>query len=302
MKDSITEIEGIKVGHASNFKAQTGCTVVRFDKKFQGSCEVRGGAPGTRETALLEPTAAMDQIHAILLTGGSAFGLNAAGGVMKFLEEENKGFPTGAARVPIVPGAVIFDLAYGNSAIRPDADMGYEACKNAGDNFERGSVGAGTGATVGKIKGMKNCMKSGLGTASRKKGDLIVGALTVCNAFGDIYDYKNGSIIAGARDEAGNFINSKEELIKEKLEKTNPGENTTLVVLAVNADINKNMCKKIAEMAQDGLARTLAPVHTMLDGDTIFSVSSNQVKDVDVSVLGTMAAEAVADSVINCIP
>ena len=308
MNNSLTEIKGIKVGHATNLKARTGCTVILSEDGFQGSCEVRGGAPGTREIALLDPTARMDQVHAVLLTGGSAFGLNAAGGVMDYLEDKDVGFPTGVARVPIVPSAVIFDLAYGDASIRPDKDMGYKACQNAVSDFKTGNVGVGTGATVGKIKGMDNCMKSGIGTASNKSGDIIVGALVVCNAFGDIYNYETGEIIAGARGENGEFVNSKKMYIQSNNEEShnkssnlNPGENTTLAVVVTNANISKAMSKKVAGMAHDGLARSIAPVHTMLDGDVVFTLNSDEVENVDISLLGTLAAETVAEAVVNCV-
>ncbi|MFW6269190.1 MAG: P1 family peptidase [Bacillota bacterium] len=301
MDNTITEVPGIKVGHASNFEAETGCTVILCERKFQGSCEVRGGAPGTRETALLSPEAQMDEIHGVMLTGGSAFGLEAAGGVMDYLEERNIGFDTGVARVPIVPAGVIFDLAVGNPEVRPDRKMGYKACEKAASDFITGKAGAGTGATVGKIRGIENCMRSGVGTASNKRGDLVVRALAVVNAFGDIKDPDTGKIIAGAKDDNGEFINSEKLFLSEKFGDFAFGENTTLVVVATNASLSKGMNNKMAQMAHDGMARAIAPVHTMLDGDIVFTLNSSQVKNVDISILGTLAAKTVAEAVVDCV-
>ncbi|MFW5991926.1 MAG: P1 family peptidase [Halanaerobiaceae bacterium] len=302
MLNTITDIEGIKVGHATDEKARTGCTVLLCEKGFRASCEVRGGAPGTREIALLKPTAKMDEVHAILLSGGSAFGLQAAGGVMKYLEEKNTGFPTGVTRVPIVPAAIIFDLAYGNADIRPGPEMGYKASANAiSGAFNTGSVGVGTGATVGKILGMDHCMKSGVGTASIKKGDLIVGALAVCNAFGDIINPDSGDIIAGACNDNNEFINSVEYYMNQKFQQGFTGQNTTLVVVATNANISKSESKKVASMAHDGIARSIAPVHTMFDGDIVFNLNNNKIDNIEVGILGTMAAEVTAKAILNTV-
>ncbi|MFW5985870.1 MAG: P1 family peptidase [Halanaerobiales bacterium] len=301
--DSILAIEGISVGHADNLEARTGCTVILCQEGFLTSCEVRGGAPGTRENALLQPEAAMDRIHGLLLTGGSAFGLRAAAGVMEYLEERNIGFETGAARVPIVPAAVIYDLAVGTSGVRPDREMAYKACEDAEDNDEvRGKTGAACGATVGKILGMNNCMETGIGTAGYKKGELIVGALAVCNAFGDIRDLESGEIIAGAKKPDGGFVDSRKLLIEGKNPgDMNPAKNTTLGVVATNARLSKAMCKKVASMAHNGLARTIAPVHTMVDGDIIFCLASNRLEKVNVSRVGTIAAEVMARAIADCV-
>ena len=310
MQNTVTDIKGIKVGSFSDRQARTGCTVVLSEQGFLGSCEVRGGAPGTREKALLEPNAGMDQVHGILLTGGSAFGLRAAAGVMDYLEEKEIGYPTGVARVPIIPAGVIFDLARGDSEVRPDADMAYQACCRAVDeNIETGDCGVALGATVGKIRGMENCMSTGLGTASMRQGKVIAGALAVCNALGDIRDPHSHEILAGAKKDDGSFVDSKQALISglsvTDTDKEQPGakmtNNTTLVVVAVNAQLNKTEVHKISQMAHNGLAQTIFPVHTMLDGDIVFTLAGGEIKGVDVSALGTMVTEVVSRAIVNCV-
>jgi L-aminopeptidase/D-esterase-like protein len=240
-----------------------------------------------------------------LLTGGSAFGLDAAGGVMQFLEENRAGYSIGQVKVPIVPAAVIFDLLIGDSKVRPDKKMGYMACLNATDgSVKEGNVGAGTGATVGKILGMNMCMKSGVGTTSisiTARGSVTVGAIVVVNALGDVVDPRTGNIIAGARDpETGNFIDTVKRMTSSG-PKSKPGMgNTTIGVIATNAQLNKSSATKVAQMAHDGLARVIRPVHTMADGDTIFALSTDKVA-ADVNVVGTAAAEVMAEAVVRAV-
>jgi len=299
----ITDVPGIEVGHAQNFHAGTGCTVVISRKGAVGGVDVRGSAPGTRETDLMRPMNLVERVHAVVLCGGSAFGLAAAGGVMRYLEEHGVGFDTGVARVPIVAGAVIFDLGYGDWRVRPDEGMGYEACLNAGTgDVPQGSVGAGTGATVGKILGMECCMKGGVGTSSiRLPGGIVVGAIVVVNALGDVVDPQTGRILAGARDpKTGKFINTWNFILEGNTIKGQELGNTTVGVVATNAYLTKEQANKVAAMAHDGLALAIRPVHTMLDGDTLFALSTGQI-ECDVNVIGTAAAEAIARAVVNAV-
>ncbi|NLN41846.1 MAG: P1 family peptidase, partial [Clostridiales bacterium] len=266
----ITDVSGIEVGHAQNAEAGTGCTVVICRQGAVAGVDVRGSAPGTRETDLMRPGNLVDRVHAIVLSGESAFGLAAADGVMHYLEKEGVGFDTGVARVPIVGGAVLFDLAYKDSEVRPSAAMGYEACLKATDEMvEQGSVGAGTGATVGKVLGMESAMKSGIGTASiRLPGGIVVGAIVAVNAFGDVVDFNNGNITAGARDpKTGNFINTCDYLMSANKHETSFSGNTTIGVIATNAKLTKEQANKLATISHDGLALAIRPVHTMVDGD-----------------------------------
>lgn len=312
--NSITSIEGILVGHAEDCDALTGCTVILYPQGAIGGVDQRGGAPGTRETDLLHPMHMVEKIHAVLLTGGSAFGLDAASGVMKYLEENNIGFNSGFAKVPIVPAAVIFDLGIGNSKIRPSAEMGYQACQNASAKPPlEGNHGAGIGATVGKVLGMGQAMKAGLGTACVDLGgNLKVAALMVVNAFGDIYEKDSKIIIAGARTlkkgpiKLGlkqNFANTI-EIMKSFVGKTVLNianrQNTVIGVVATNAILTKDEANKVAQMAQDGLARCIHPTHTMFDGDTIFVMATGKRKG-DVSLVGSYAAEVVADAIVNAV-
>ncbi len=300
--NSITDITGVKVGHAENQDAKTGCTVIICGKSgMHCGIDVRGGAPGTRDISLLNPAMKINKVNAIMLTGGSAYGLDAAGGVMEFLADSGIGYNTGGVIVPIVPAAVIFDLAIGNPHIRPDKNMGYQAALNAtAGKIDTGIVGVGTGATVGKLKGMKYCMKSGVGTASVKDGELIVSALVVTNALGNIYNPKNGKIVAGARDKNGNYINNIEFLNNKFKEDNIIKSNTTLAVVASNAVLDKTGNTRVAIMAQDGYARTIRPVHTMYDGDIVFSISSDKI-DVDINKVGILAAEVVTKAILNSV-
>ena len=281
-KNSITDVPGVKVGHSEDLKGGTGCTVVIFENGAVSGVDVRGGAPGTRETDLLNPVNMIEEVHAVFLSGGSAFGLDGATGVMKYLEEQEIGFDVGFTKIPIVPAAVLFDLEVGDFKIRPDANMGYTACINASANeVKQGNVGAGMGATVGKILGIEYSMKSGIGSASIKHGDLIIGAIVAVNSFGDVIDAESGKIIAGALTvDKKNFINTisyfKNNVIAPDQIKGFPS-NTTIGLIATNAKISKAGATKVAMMTQNGLARTIVPVHTMFDGDTIFCCGTGEV-------------------------
>jgi len=301
--DSITDVPGIKVGHSQNIKAGTGCTVVICEKGATTGVDVRGGAPGTRETDLLDPVNLIEKAHAVYLGGGSAFGLDGATGVMKFLEEREIGFDVVLTKVPIVPGAVLFDLAVGDYRIRPDLKMGYDACLQATDNeMRQGNIGAGTGATVGKIFGGIRCMKGGLGTASLKAQELIVGAVVAVNCLGDVVDPLNKQILAGVltEDKKG-FADTMSFLKNFPMGDRNTfSTNTTIGMIATNARLTKAGAKKVASMTQDGFARTIYPSHTMFDGDTIFCMATGEV-EAGVNVVGTIAADVMARAVVKAI-
>ncbi len=314
VKNSITDVPGIEVGHAQNHEALTGCTAILCRKGAVAGVDVRGGAPGTRETDLLDPINLVEKVHAIMLAGGSAFGLDAASGAMRYLEEKKIGFNTGTIRVPIVPSAILYDLGVGRADIRPDAAMGYEACMNAsGRVVQEGNVGAGCGASVGKIFGQKQAMKSGLGSASISVGKgIVVGALAAVNAFGDVIDPQNGMILAGVRSAkvgplqlgAPGYFADTMELMKSFLGRTvlnfATRANTVLGVVATNASFTKTQMTKIAQMAQDGFARSMRPAHTMLDGDVVFAVATGG-RQADVSTVGAFAAEALALAVVRAV-
>ncbi len=299
--ETLTAVKGIAVGHTTHPKAGTGCTVILCSEGTVAGVDVRGSAPGTRETDLLNPVNAVQAVHAILLTGGSAFGLAAADGVMRWLEERGIGFDVGVATVPIVPAAVLFDLMVGRADVRPTAADGYAACNAATTApVARGNVGAGTGATVGKLFGSAFATKTGIGSAARTiHGGITVAALVALNAFGDVVDH-SGTIIAGARkpDGSAGFADTMAHLHGD-LSRTMLafGQNTTLAVVATDAALTKSAATKMAQMAHDGLARTIRPIHTMLDGDTIFALGTGTAGHADVSVLGAVAAEALADAV-----
>jgi L-aminopeptidase/D-esterase-like protein len=314
LNNAITDVPGIEVGHVQNDEALTGCTVVLCRKGATAGVDVRGGAPGTRETDLLDPVNLVDKVHAVMLAGGSAFGLDAASGVMRYLEEQKIGFDTGAGRVPIVPAAILFDLNVGRADVRPDAAMGYQACVSATDGaVAEGNAGAGTGASVGKIFGLKQAMKSGLGSASISVGNgLVVGALAVVNAFGDVLDPKTGQIIAGVRSTKvgplqlgapGMFADTL-ELMKSFLGRTvlsfATRANTVLGVVAANVALTKTEMTKVAQMGQDGVARTIHPAHSMLDGDTVFALATGG-KKADVSTVGAFAAKALAEAIVRAV-
>jgi L-aminopeptidase/D-esterase-like protein len=297
----MTDIEGIEIGHAQNLDAATGCTVVICEPGASAGVDVRGGAPGTRETDLLNPVNAVEKIHGVLLTGGSAFGLDAAAGVMQYLEERNVGHETTVTRIPIVCGAVLFDLGVGDPRIRPDKEMGYEACVNAGnEQCPEGNVGAGAGATAGKIFGADRCMKSGLGSFSVQTGPLRVGAIAAVNCLGDVVDPQTGELLAGVLDKEMKTLIGTEDVIIRRLSvgENYPGQNTTIGVVATNARLSKAQCTKVASMAHNGYATTIRPPHTMFDGDTIFCMATGQV-EADVSVVGVLSARAMEQAVIR---
>jgi L-aminopeptidase/D-esterase-like protein len=298
---ALTDVPGLTVGHAHDLRAMTGCTVVMFGESGAvAGVDVRGGAPGTRETDLLNPENLVERAHAILLTGGSVFGLDAACGVVSYLEERGVGFQTAAGRVPIVPAAVIYDLAVGDSSVRPGSKMGYQACTHANKGaVVEGRVGAGAGATAGKIGGHELASPGGVGTTSLKlTNGVTVGALVVVNSLGDIVDPRTGKILAGARNPRGKgWLDSSRAVMELDSAASRPAlENTTLAVVATDAALTKAEARKVAAMAHDGMARAIRPAHTMFDGDTVFAVSTGVVK-ADVSVIGTAAAEAVAAAI-----
>lgn len=311
MKNSITDVPGIRVGHAQNLEAGTGCTVVLCEEGAVTAVDVRGGAPGTRETDCLHPANLVSQAHGVYLSGGSAFGLDGASGVMKYLEEKGIGFDTGVAVVPIVPGAVLFDLIVGDPKIRPDGEMGYRACLGASaDNTRQGNVGAGTGATVGKALGPEFSMKSGLGTASICRGSLIVGAIVAVNCFGDVIDPATGLIIAGTLTENKNTFAGSLKIITDHPEKKAEGfsTNTTIGVIATNSVMDKAGALRVAMAAHDGFARTMNPAHTMFDGDTVFCMSTGIRTGAGVGKAGSeltavcaLAAEVMAAAVVNAV-
>ena len=298
-----TDIGGLRVGHAQDPEAATGCTVLICKEGATAGVDVRGGAPGTRETDLLNPVNLVQKVHAIFLAGGSAFGLDAAAGVMQYLEERNVGFDVQVTRVPIVCGAVLFDLAVGNHRVRPDKAMGYQACLNASPAENRqGSIGAGTGATVGKILGMQRAMKSGLGCHALQTGDLKVGALVAVNCLGDVVDPLSGEKLAGPLNDDGRTLADTEEImIGFHRGKGNLfAGNTTISVVATNAALTKAQTAKLASMAQNGYARTMRPAHSMYDGDTIFALSTDGI-EADLSVVGLIAARAMERAVISAV-
>ncbi|MCX6037938.1 MAG: P1 family peptidase [Chloroflexi bacterium] len=312
--NAITDIPGIEVGQAQDDEALTGCTVILCRKGAVGGVDVRGSAPGTRETDLLNPINLVDKVHAVVLAGGSAFGLDAASGVMKYLAEQKIGYGLGATRVPIVPAAILFDLGLGKSARHPDPEMGYAAVSAAqAGPVAEGNVGAGTGATLGKIFGMAGAMKSGLGTASIKiGGGVLVGAIVAVNPFGDVLDPVTSQIIAGARPAklgpvklggSGQFADTlkvMQTLAGRTILSLATGGNTVIAVVATNAKFDKAQATKVAQMAHDGLARAVRPAHTMLDGDTIFALSTGQ-KKADVSTVGAYAAEVLAQAIVRAV-
>lgn len=301
MHDDITDIPGIRVGHDTNLEAATGCTVILCDTPAVGGVDVRGGAPATRETDLLHPMNLVEEVNAVVLTGGSAFGLDAASGVMRYLEERSIGYDTGIARVPIVPAAAIFDLALGSASVRPDAAAGYRACEQAtADAVTQGNAGAGTGATVGKMAGPPFMMKGGLGSASTQLSDgTLVGALVVVNALGDVIDPQTRQVVAGTRHPSGQGFLA-----------TNPFGNTTIAVVATNASLTKAQVNKVAQMAHDGIAQAIRPAHTMFDGDTIFALALGPQSQTmtnpalaasQVSMIGAAAAITLARAIVKAV-
>ncbi|MCI0855624.1 MAG: P1 family peptidase [Chloroflexi bacterium] len=301
-RDAITDVHGIKVGHWTDKRAATGCTVVLCPLDGAvGGVDVRGGAPGTRETDLLRSGHLVDKVHGVLLSGGSAFGLDAAGGVLRFLEEKGVGLEFGEQRIPIVPAAILFDLGIGRADRRPDAESGYRAAKAAKRGaVAQGSVGAGTGATVAKAGGADRRLKGGLGTSCEKGVDgLLAGALAAVNAGGDIIDPGRGAVIAGPRgEEAGEFLNGW-ELVRDGVE--SQAGNTTLAVVATNANLTKEQANRLASVAQDGFARTIRPAHGMHDGDTVFVLATGEreVDEISYRALEAIAVRAVERAIIR---
>ncbi len=313
LQNAITDVPGIEVGHAQDNEALTGCTVILCRKGAVAGVDVRGSAPGTRETDLLDPVNLVQQVHAIVLSGGSAFGLDAATGVMQYLDEHKIGLDTGPARVPIVPAAILYDLGLGRANIRPDSAMGYHAAAAAtSDKPAEGNVGAGTGASVGKMFGPRLAMKSGIGTASMDiGGGVIVGALVAVNAWGDVIDPHTGQIVAGLRTgKLGPLRAGGSEYFADTLSMMKSrighgvlnfaGTNTVIGVVATNANLTKTQVTKVAQMAHDGLARTIRPAHTMLDGDTFFAIATGRRK-ADVFTVGAFAAEVMAEAIIRAV-
>jgi L-aminopeptidase/D-esterase-like protein len=305
---SLTDVEGISVGHFTDSRRPTGCTVVLCEKGAVAGVDVRGGAPGTRETDLLNPINTVQQIYGVVLSGGSAFGLDTASGVMRYLDEKGIGFHLGQIVVPIVPAAILFDLNLGDPKIRPTADSGYAACRAANSGpVAEGNVGAGAGATIGKLFGMQYAMKSGLGTASLRAGKsgLIVAALAAVNAAGDVYFPRTGELLAGARTADGKHLrNSISQIRAGERVLADEGEqkNTTLAVVATNARLTKPQATKVAQMAQDGLARAINPTHTPFDGDTVFALATGTLDaSVDAGAVGALAAEVVADAIVRAV-
>jgi L-aminopeptidase/D-esterase-like protein len=299
----LTAIAGLKVGHVTLAGRPTGCTVVLAEGGVTAGVDVRGSAPGTRETELLAPTNLVSEVHAIVLSGGSAFGLGTATGVMRYLDERGIGFETRAARVPIVPAAILYDLGVGDPKIRPDADCGYRAAQAASAGpIAEGSVGAGAGATVGKFGGQGRAMRGGLGTASvTLPSGLTVAALVAVNASGDIVDPATGQVIAGVRTEDGAGLMDARVLLRSgALDRPRIAENTTIGVVATNAVLTKTQATKVAQMAHDGYARAIVPSHTMGDGDVIFALATGvHPGDADVTLIGALAADVMAEAILR---
>jgi L-aminopeptidase/D-esterase-like protein len=305
MHSSITDVAGIEVGHFTDSRRPTGCTVVLARDSAVGAVDVRGAAPGTRETDLLAPHNVVERVHAILLAGGSAWGLDAAGGVMRWLDEQGIGLTVGPGRVPLVPGAVLFDLPLGDQRIRPDAAAGYAACQAASRNAPaQGNVGAGAGAVIGKIFGFRRAMKGGIGTASVTVDGVTVGAIVACNALGDVIDPDTAQVIAGARSADGkSLMDTRRALLRGELaQPILPGTNTTIGVVATDAVLTKVQAGRLATQGHDGLARAINPCHTLSDGDTLFALATGAGgRSLGMMTLGAMAAEACAQAVVRAI-
>lgn len=304
MNNTLTDVGGLKVGHYTDLEAATGCTVVLCPSGTVAGVDVRGAAPGTRETDLLDPVNTVQAINALVLTGGSAYGLDAAGGVMRWLEEQGMGFDVGVAVVPIVPAAVLFDLRIGRADVRPGPEAGYRACAEASrEPVPEGTIGAGTGATVGKLWGMERATKCGLGSASTRLAcGVTIAAMVAVNVVGDVISPDTGQIIAGLRSADGAGFTSTLEQMQGNLDGSmfQPGCNTTIGVVATDAVLTKSTATKLAQMAHDGLARTIQPVHTSMDGDTLFALGTGQSgQTIEVSVLGAVAAQVLGQAVLR---
>jgi L-aminopeptidase/D-esterase-like protein len=305
MKNPSQFIVGTQIGHCRDMDAATGCTVILCPEGAVCGVDQRGGAPGTRETDLLRPMHLVEKVHAVMLSGGSAYGLSAADGVMRWLEKHGYGFDVGEAKVPIVPAASLFDLAIGKPDVRPDSQMGYAACEAAIDDWfaQTGTVGAGTGATVGHLLGDAGSMKGGLGTSIiEATPGIFVGAIFAVNCFGDVKDPKTGKTIAGTRVmPSGEFADTLEALAQMPSSFDAAVKSTVIGVVATNATLSKETANKVAQMAHNGLARTIVPAHTMFDGDTIFAMATGHEKPMDANIIGTFAAEATAQAVIDAV-
>jgi L-aminopeptidase/D-esterase-like protein len=307
----ITDVEGLRVGHYTYTERPTGCTVILAEAGATAGVDVRGSAPGTRETDLLDPVNLVQQVHAIVLSGGSAFGLDSATGVVRYLRERNVGFPTRAANVPIVPAAILYDLALGDASITPNADAGYAACEVAtSGSVEEGNVGAGAGATVGKTMGAGRAMKGGLGTSSFETADsIVVGAIVAVNCVGNVVDPSTGQIVAGARNDDGTgFVDTRQmanlDIVPAEAVAGGGGvaENTTIGLVATNAGFTKTEMTKVAQMAQDALARTIYPAHTPGDGDTVFALATGASETpANLGAIGALAAEVLAEAILRAV-
>lgn len=301
---SINDVAPVRIGQVQNEAAGTGCTVFICPEGMRAGLDVRGGGPASRESQILNPLAAAQIIHGIVLSGGSAFGLGAADGVMRYLEEKGIGYDVGVTHVPLVSQSDLFDLTVGDGKIRPDADMGYEAAKNAMENpnYKDGNYGAGTGCTVGKVTGMANCMKTGIGSYAVELDGLKIGAVVAVNALGDIYDWKNGRKVAGLLSEDKKSFRSTADVMGEsfKVIKNRFTGNTTLAVLITNARFDKAALCKIAGMCHDGYARSIRPVHTSFDGDSIYAVSAGEL-EADQEVVGTIAADVISEAILKAV-
>lgn len=298
---SINDIEGYRIGQAEDATAGTGVTVVIADEGVSAGIDIRGGGPASREVTLLDPLTHEKKIHAVVLAGGSAFGLDAAGGVMRYLEENGIGYDVGITKVPLVCQSDIFDLTVGDYRRRPDADMAYAACLNSEKkNYMDGNHGAGTGASVGKYLGMSHAMKSGIGSYAVQIGELKIGAVVVVNALGDIYDHKTGNKIAGIHDTDGDM--TSEDLLLANLEpKENKFvENTTIGIIISNASFTKSELCKIAGMTHNGYARSIRPVHTSADGDTIYALANGKVR-VDMDAFGELAGNIMSEAITRAV-
>lgn len=300
---NIEAIENFKIAHIENIDAATGCSIIVCEQGAACGLDVRGGGPASRESELLKPVAAAEVIHAVLLSGGSAFGLDAAGGVMQYLEEQNIGFETGITKVPLVCQSCIFDLSVGAKDIRPDKEMGYRCAKKAFTIHENewGNVGAGCGASVGKLMGMDYAMKSGIGSYAIQIDDLKIGAIVVVNAVGDIFDHKTNAKIAGMLKEHKNeHADSIETMISMYKAMNQTNTNTTIGAIITNAKFDKTKMNKIAAMAQNGYARCIKPVHTSADGDSVYAMSCGNI-EADIDVVGTLASEVMSEAIKDAI-
>ena len=301
---SVNDFNPIRIGQTENREAGTGCTVFLCERGMRAGLDVRGGGPASRESQLLNPLMAAHDIHGIVLAGGSAFGLGTANGVMKYLEEHDIGYDVGVTKVPLVAQADLFDLTVGDAYVRPDAAMGFEAAKHAMEapNYRDGNYGAGCGATVGKIAGMETCMKTGIGSYAVQIGELKVGAVVALNALGDIFDWKTGKQIAGLLTEDKSALRNTAEYMKKSIRMTENKftGNTTLGVVMTNAEFSKAQLCKIAGMAHDGYARSISPVHTSADGDSIYALSAGSIR-ADQDLVGILAAEVISEAIVRAV-